>query len=149
MIPQESPARGAGMSANMGSTGRLPFGPHSGLCAILPRDVRLPHCAVNATTRFVLVAALLAVASAGDVRAAAKTVCTVTVNSPDERETFRRALPRGDFEFIELVERGRPDWLAVGVPPADSLRRSHHLRPFRRRQRVLLGPPRRARAPSR
>jgi hypothetical protein len=74
--------------------------------------VHLPYCAVNATTRFALVAVLLAVAWAGDVRAAAKTVCTITVNSPDERETFRRALPRGDFEFVELVERGRPDWLA-------------------------------------
>ena len=41
-----------------------------------------------------------------------KTVCTITVNSPDERETFRRYLPAGDYDFVELVERGRPDWLA-------------------------------------
>ena len=45
---------------------------------------------------------------AGDV----KTVCTITVNSPDERETFRRWLPADRYEFVELVERGRPDWLA-------------------------------------
>ena len=40
------------------------------------------------------------------------TVCTVTVNSPDEREQFRRYLPEDKFEFVELVERGRADWLA-------------------------------------
>jgi hypothetical protein len=44
--------------------------------------------------------------------AAPKTVCTITVNSPDEKETFRRHLPPGDYNFVELVERGRPDWLA-------------------------------------
>ncbi|MEP7207637.1 MAG: hypothetical protein ABI920_11910 [Casimicrobiaceae bacterium] len=40
-----------------------------------------------------------------------KTVCSITVNSPDERETLRRYLPKDEFEFVELVERGRPDWL--------------------------------------
>jgi len=40
------------------------------------------------------------------------TVCTITVNSADERETFRRNLPDDRFQFVELVERGRPDWLA-------------------------------------
>ena len=67
---------------------------------------------MTAGMRFALVGVLLAVAWAGDVGAAAKTVCTITVNSPDERETLRRALPPGDFEFVELVERGRADWLA-------------------------------------
>jgi hypothetical protein len=42
-----------------------------------------------------------------------KTVCTITVNSPDEKETFRRHLPPGDYRFVELVERGRKDWLAA------------------------------------
>jgi len=41
-----------------------------------------------------------------------KTVCTITVNSPDEKEAFRRSLPPDKFRFVELVERGRPDWLA-------------------------------------
>jgi len=41
-----------------------------------------------------------------------KTVCSITVNSPDEREIFKRYLPHDEFEFVELVERGRPDWLA-------------------------------------
>ncbi|HUQ28112.1 MAG TPA: hypothetical protein VM051_05940, partial [Usitatibacter sp.] len=39
-------------------------------------------------------------------------VCTITVNSADEREAFRRFLPAERFEFVELVENGRPDWLA-------------------------------------
>jgi hypothetical protein len=47
-----------------------------------------------------------------DAAAAPKTVCTITVNSPDERESFRKHLPAGDYRFVELVERGRPDWLA-------------------------------------
>lgn len=41
-----------------------------------------------------------------------KTVCTITVNSADEKETFQRHLPASRWRFVELVERGRPDWLA-------------------------------------
>ena len=41
-----------------------------------------------------------------------KTVCTITVNSADEKDTFRARLPAGKYRFVELVERGRPDWLA-------------------------------------
>jgi hypothetical protein len=44
--------------------------------------------------------------------AAQRTVCTITVNSDDEKETFRRYLPEPGHRFVELVERGRPDWLA-------------------------------------
>jgi hypothetical protein len=40
-----------------------------------------------------------------------KTVCTITVNSADEKDTFRRNLPPDKFQFVELVERGRTDWL--------------------------------------
>ena len=40
-----------------------------------------------------------------------KTVCTITVNSPNEKEVFARYLPRDEYRFVELVERGRPDWL--------------------------------------
>jgi hypothetical protein len=57
-----------------------------------------------------LAAALLATAAAA--QAGKQTVCTVTVNSPDEREVFREFLPADRFDFVELVERGRPDWLA-------------------------------------
>jgi hypothetical protein len=42
-----------------------------------------------------------------------QTVCTITVNSADEREAFRRHLPPARYRFVELVERGRPDWLAA------------------------------------
>jgi hypothetical protein len=59
----------------------------------------------------VLGACLGALVSFG-ASAAPKTVCTITVNSPDEKETFRRHLPPGDYRFVELVERGRKDWLA-------------------------------------
>jgi hypothetical protein len=40
-----------------------------------------------------------------------RTVCTITVNSDDEREVLRRTLPPADYDFVELVERGRADWL--------------------------------------
>lgn len=53
-------------------------------------------------------AALLAVAAV----AAPKTVCTVTINSADEREVFKRSLPPGDYRFVELVQHGQPDWFA-------------------------------------
>jgi hypothetical protein len=55
---------------------------------------------------------LLAVAAAPAAWAEKKTVCTITVNSPDEKETFRRNLP-DDYQFVELVEPGRPDWFAA------------------------------------
>lgn len=47
-----------------------------------------------------------------DAQASRKTVCTITVNSPDEKQVFRRYLPPDEYDFVELVERGRPDWLA-------------------------------------
>jgi hypothetical protein len=49
-----------------------------------------------------------------------QTVCTVTVNSPDEKEAFRRHLPESKYRFVELVERGRPDWLASACRAAVS-----------------------------
>jgi hypothetical protein len=59
----------------------------------------------------ILLAALLALVLAHDALADRKTVCSITVNSSDEKETFRRNLPPDKFQFVELVERGRPDWL--------------------------------------
>jgi len=43
--------------------------------------------------------------------AAKRTVCTITVNSANEKEAFRRHLPKDQYEFVELLERGRADWL--------------------------------------
>src|SRR6266571_3278743 len=63
-------------------------------------------------TKLVLLAALLVAMWAHDARADKKTVCTITVNSPDEKEIFRRNLSRDDYRLVELVEHGRPDWLA-------------------------------------
>ena len=62
--------------------------------------------------RIPLLAALLAAACAYAADESKRTVCTITVNSADEREAFRRNLPEDKYQFVELVERGRPDWLA-------------------------------------
>ena len=55
--------------------------------------------------------ACLAAAWSPHAAAAPKTVCTVTINSSDEKEAFQRHLPRGEYKFVELVQRGQPDWL--------------------------------------
>ena len=55
--------------------------------------------------------AWLALTASPAASAAPKTVCTVTINSSDEKDAFQRHLPRGEYEFVELVQRGRPDWL--------------------------------------
>jgi hypothetical protein len=62
--------------------------------------------------RFAFVPAALAVAFlAVPAAAEKKTVCTITVNSSDEKDAMRARLPKGEYEFVELVEKGRPDWL--------------------------------------
>jgi hypothetical protein len=66
----------------------------------------------SVSLRAVALASLFAVAIPPSAHAAKRTVCTITVNSADEREVFRKRLPEGDYDFVELVERGRPDWLA-------------------------------------
>ncbi len=55
--------------------------------------------------------ACLAAAWAFDAGAAQKTVCTVTINSSDEKDSLQRHLPRDKYRFVELVQRGKPDWL--------------------------------------
>ena len=40
-----------------------------------------------------------------------QTVCTVTVNSADEKTVFMSHLPASRFRFVELVQPGRADWL--------------------------------------
>ncbi len=54
-----------------------------------------------------LAAAVLSAVAAAEP----KTICTITVNSSDEREAFRQRLPKGDYRFVELLEKGRSDWL--------------------------------------
>src|ERR1700680_4417408 len=63
------------------------------------------------STKFLLLTALLAAVWAHDAETHKKTVCSITVNSPDEKEAFRRSLAPDKYEFVELVERGRSDWL--------------------------------------
>jgi hypothetical protein len=60
-----------------------------------------------------LAAALALAALAVHADDARQTVCTVTVNSADEREVFRRHLPPERYRFVELVEHGQRDWLAA------------------------------------
>lgn len=55
--------------------------------------------------------ALAAAAWSAAAHAETKTVCTVTVNSPDEKEAMRRHLPPGEYRFVELLERAHDDWL--------------------------------------
>jgi len=45
-------------------------------------------------------------------RAQPKTVCTITINSSDEKQTFQRYLPPEQYRFVELVQPGQSDWLA-------------------------------------
>ena len=61
----------------------------------------------------VVSASLCALLAAAPAQAATgrQTVCTITVNSSNEKQAFERYLPPGRFDFVELVERGRPDWL--------------------------------------
>ena len=71
------------------------------------------------TLRFLLFAASVSLAT--PLFAAPKqTVCTITVNSADEKESFRRHLPESKYQFVELIERGRPDWLASACSAAVS-----------------------------
>ena len=58
-------------------------------------------------SKAVLLIALLAVGWANDAPAAKRTVCTITVNSADEKDAFRKYLPDDQYRFVELVERGR------------------------------------------
>ena len=67
---------------------------------------------MGAYKQLVVLVGLLTLFGASAEAAAKSTVCTITVNSEDEREVFRRHLPEDRFEFVELVERGRTDWLA-------------------------------------
>jgi len=66
---------------------------------------------MRTSTKFFLLTALLAAVWAHDADADKKTVCSITVNSPDEKEAFRKSLPADKYQFVELVERGRSDWL--------------------------------------
>ena len=72
-----------------------------------PTPQRLP-----AIGKFAVVLACGFAAASFDASAAPKIVCTVTINSADEKESFQRHLPPGDYQFVELVQRGQPDWLA-------------------------------------
>lgn len=84
-------------------------------CNLYKHVVRTPmpcHPRRPRRARLALGVLLACACVAPAVDAAPRTVCTITVNSPDEKEAMRRHLPKGDYRFVELVEHGRPDWLA-------------------------------------
>ncbi len=62
--------------------------------------------------QFAFLITIISGMAAIDARAAPTTVCTITVNSSNEKDAFRRYLPKAKFEFVELVEPGNRDWLA-------------------------------------
>jgi hypothetical protein len=66
---------------------------------------------MNLPLSLVLALAVLVSGWSVETLAAKRTVCTITVNSSDEKEMFKQRLPASQYEFVELVERGRPDWL--------------------------------------
>jgi hypothetical protein len=62
-------------------------------------------------SRIAVLAALLPALFVVPVHAEKKTICTITVNSSDEKDAFRQYLPKGEYQFVELVDKGRDDWL--------------------------------------
>ena len=51
-------------------------------------------------------AALFAIGWGTDAHAGKRTVCTITVNSPNEKDAFKRYLPDDQYQFVELVDFG-------------------------------------------
>ena len=47
-----------------------------------------------------------------------RTVCIITVTSPDEKEALRQRLPKDQYRFVELVAKGRSDWLGSACEKA-------------------------------
>ena len=66
---------------------------------------------MNFTTSLLVALVALAFGWSAETNAGKRTVCTITVNSTDEKEMFKQRLPASQYQFVELVERGRPDWL--------------------------------------
>ena len=82
-------------------------GPHVKHCGM----PQLPRPGLPRLTRLAVWGACLVGVVPAAAQAAPKTVCTVTINSADEKEAFLRHLPAADYRLVELVQRGQPDWL--------------------------------------
>jgi len=65
--------------------------------------------------RLALVGALACAAASLAAHAEPKTVCTITVNSADEKQALRERLSSDRYRFVELLQKGRGDWLANSV----------------------------------
>ena len=55
---------------------------------------------LSVQARVALLIALFAFGGSIEAHAEKRTVCTITVNSADEREVFRQRLPEGEYEFV-------------------------------------------------
>jgi hypothetical protein len=91
----------------------------------MPLFLRLrPTCQTQTVTKLralrhfasgvaVMLLSLAAHADTPAVDSALKTVCTITINSSDEKDAFMRHLPRGEYRHVELVQRGQTDWFGA------------------------------------
>ena len=103
---------------------------------------------MSLSAKVFLLVALFALGWGTDSPADKRTVCTITVNSADEKEMLPAATARRSVS-VRRVGGARPSRLArLGVPAGRSLRSARHLRPFRREHRVLFGSGRRQRVPA-
>ena len=84
-----------------------------------------------AVTRVALLVVLLLAVGAHDARADKKTVCTITVNSPDEKETVSPEPARGRLSVCRAGGARAARLAGIGLPKGCSLRRASHLRSFR------------------
>jgi hypothetical protein len=91
----------------------LPFfarAAHGTLQGMHRAAVLSPRRTLAALSTTLLIAAALAWPQGA--RAQPKTVCTITINSSDEKQSFQRHLPPDQYRFVELVQPGQTDWLA-------------------------------------
>jgi len=73
---------------------------------------RPPAIALHRVCKTAFILAWVAALGSVGASPAQKTVCTITINSADEREALQSRLPRDKYRFVELVKQGRPGWLA-------------------------------------
>lgn len=72
----------------------------------------MPRNALGLLAHRLLLALCAGLVASSAATAPPQTVCTITLNSADEKEAFAARLNPQAYRFIELVEPGRPDWLA-------------------------------------
>ena len=92
-------------------------------CKLIPPDAAVPERPAAARALAALAFGLALGLGTGPLGATAsaatvRTVCTITINSSDEREVLERQLPRDRYRFVELVDHKRRDWLPAACESA-------------------------------